>query len=149
MEELELDTNSLYLALVEKILEGCMRTEMEAEWERLQSKDCPEMFTADAVANWFRTYFDNHKKWQEGAWTFQRGIRKSGAQRGCDYIAKFTVAIMLPQTNITSVEKFWLNEQGVMDPGKNIAKSYIKFWFYVNKQRFPNKQSHCCNIRAN
>ena len=39
-EELEMDTDSLYLALAEKELEDCIRPEMKTEWQRLQSKDC-------------------------------------------------------------------------------------------------------------
>ena len=39
-EELEMDTNSLYLALAEKELEDCIRLEMNTEWQRLRSNDC-------------------------------------------------------------------------------------------------------------
>ena len=50
-EELEMDTDSLYLALAEKKkLEDCIRPEMRAEWQRLRSNDCVYGFTADAVA---------------------------------------------------------------------------------------------------
>ena len=52
-EELEMDTNSLYIALAEKELEGSIRPEMRAEWQRLRSTDCVDNFTADAVANFF------------------------------------------------------------------------------------------------
>ena len=52
-EELEMDTNSLYLALAKKELEDCIRPEMRAEGQRLRSKDCIDSFTADAVANLF------------------------------------------------------------------------------------------------
>ena len=52
-EELERDTDSLYLALVEKKLEDCMRPEIRAEWQRLRSNDCVDSFTADDVANFF------------------------------------------------------------------------------------------------
>ena len=52
-EELEMDTDSLYLALAEKELEDCIRSEMRAEWQRMQSNDCVDIFTADAVANFF------------------------------------------------------------------------------------------------
>ena len=52
-EELEMDTDSLYLALAEKELEDCKRPEMRAEWQRLRSNYCVEIFTADAVANFF------------------------------------------------------------------------------------------------
>ena len=34
-EELEMDTDSLYLVLAEKELEGCIRPEMKAEWQWL------------------------------------------------------------------------------------------------------------------
>ena len=54
-EELEMDIDSLYLALAEKELEDCIRPEMRAEWQRLRSKDCVDNFTADAVANLPRT----------------------------------------------------------------------------------------------
>ena len=49
-EELEMGTDSLYLALAEKELEDCIRLEMRAEWQRLRSNDCVDNFTADAVA---------------------------------------------------------------------------------------------------
>ena len=54
-EELEMDTDSLYLALVEKELEDFIRPEMRAEWQKLRSNDCVDSFTADAVANFFLT----------------------------------------------------------------------------------------------
>ena len=63
LEELEMDTDSLYLALAEKELEDCIRPEMRAEWQRLRSNDSVESFTADAVANFFpRTCCVKHKQ---------------------------------------------------------------------------------------
>ena len=52
-KELEMDTDSLYLALAEKELEDCIRLEVRAEWQRLRSNDCAYSFAADAVANFF------------------------------------------------------------------------------------------------
>ena len=52
-EELEMDTDSLYLALAEKELEDCIRPEMRAEWQRLRTNDCVDNFFDDAVANFF------------------------------------------------------------------------------------------------
>ena len=52
-EELEMDTDSLYLALAEKELEDCIKPEMRAEWHRLRSNHCASIFTAEAVANLF------------------------------------------------------------------------------------------------
>ena len=62
-EELEMETDSLSLALAEKELEDCIRTEMRMEWQRLRSNDCVHNFTADAVANFFpRTCCVKHKQ---------------------------------------------------------------------------------------
>ena len=62
-EELKMDTDSLYLALAEKELEDCIRPEMRAEWQRLQSNDCVDSFTADDVAILFpRTCCVKHKQ---------------------------------------------------------------------------------------
>ena len=52
-EELEMDTDSLYLALAEKEMEDCIGPEMRAEWQRLRSNACVDKFTADAIANKF------------------------------------------------------------------------------------------------
>ena len=63
LEELEMDTDSLYLALSEKELEDFIRPEMRTEWQRLRSIDCVDSFTADAVANFFpRTCCVKHKQ---------------------------------------------------------------------------------------
>ena len=66
-EELEIETDSLYLALAKKELENCIRAKRKAEWKRLRLKDCTVCFTADAVGNFFpRMCCDKHRKtWQE------------------------------------------------------------------------------------
>ena len=62
-EELEMDTNSLYLALSEKNLEDVILPEKQAEWDQLRSKDCTDDFTAKAIDNFFpRTCCNVHKK---------------------------------------------------------------------------------------
>ena len=62
-EELEMDTDSLYLALSEEILEDVFVPEKRAEWDQLQSKDCTDNFTANATDNFFsRTCCNVHKK---------------------------------------------------------------------------------------
>ena len=62
-EELEMDTDSLYLALAEKELEDCIRSKMRDEWQRLRSNDCVDSFTADAIVNFFpRTCCVKHKQ---------------------------------------------------------------------------------------
>ena len=49
-DELELDTDSLYLAPAEVELQDCIGPEMRAESQRLRSNDCVHNFFADAVA---------------------------------------------------------------------------------------------------
>ena len=62
-EELELDTDSLNLAVAEKELEDCIKTEMRAEWQKLRLIDCVDSLTADAVAIYFpRTCCVKHKQ---------------------------------------------------------------------------------------
>ena len=63
LEELEMDTNSLYLDLAQKKQEDCIRPDLRVEWQRLRSNDCVDNFTADAVANFFsRTCCVKHKQ---------------------------------------------------------------------------------------
>ena len=39
-EELEMDTDTLYLALAEENLYDCIRLEKKGDWEKLREKDC-------------------------------------------------------------------------------------------------------------
>ena len=65
-EEMEMDTDSLYLALPENDLEDCKRPEIRAEWQRLRSDDFVDSFTADAVANFFpRKCCVKHKQYDK------------------------------------------------------------------------------------
>ena len=62
-EELEIETDSLHLALAEEELEDCIRPEMRAKWQRLRSNDFVDSFTANAVAYLFpRTCCVKHKQ---------------------------------------------------------------------------------------
>ena len=51
--ELEIDTDSLSLALSEKELCDCIREESKAEWGLLRTEDCKDDFTANATTNFF------------------------------------------------------------------------------------------------
>ena len=62
-EELDMDTDSLYLALSEEILEDVILPEERAEWDQLRSKDYTDDFTANATDNFSpRTCCNVHKK---------------------------------------------------------------------------------------
>ena len=63
LEELEKDTDSLYLALSEKELYDCIRQASVVEWELLTEEDFKDDFTANATTNFFpRTCCAEHKK---------------------------------------------------------------------------------------
>ena len=60
-EELEMDTDSLYMALSEKELCDCIREESKAEWGCLRTEDFKDDFTANATTNFFpRTCCTKH-----------------------------------------------------------------------------------------
>ena len=62
-EELEMDTDSLRLALYEKEFNDCIREESTAEWGLFRTEDCKDDFTANATNNFFpRTCRTNHMK---------------------------------------------------------------------------------------
>ena len=62
-EELEMDTDSVYLALSKENLEDVILPGKRAEWEQLRSKDCTDIFTANATDTFFpRTCCNAHKK---------------------------------------------------------------------------------------
>ena len=62
-EELEMDTDSHYLALSEENLEDVILPEKRAERYQLRSRDCTDSFTANATDNYFpRICCNAHKK---------------------------------------------------------------------------------------
>ena len=62
-EELEMDTDSLYLALSDENLEDVILPGKRVEWIQIRSKDCTNNFTANATDNVFpRTCCNGHKK---------------------------------------------------------------------------------------
>ena len=52
-EELEMDTDSLYLASSEKSLADDILPQKRAEWNQLRSEGCTDNFTANATDNFF------------------------------------------------------------------------------------------------
>ena len=104
-EELEMDRDSLYLALAEKELEDCKRFEMRAEWQRLRSNDSVDSFTADAVANFFpRTCCVKHTNN-----TIRESLaylKKSSDVRSCYiYVVRHTAAMISLLINLNLAVK--------------------------------------------
>ena len=53
IEELEMDTDSLYLALAEDNMDDCILPEKKAQWTLIRRNDCRDDFIADADKNFF------------------------------------------------------------------------------------------------
>ena len=79
LEEFEMDTDSLYLALADKELEDCINPKMRAKRQRLRSNDCVVSFTADAVAKFLpRTWCVKQKQHDTRYWPLQRRVQMYG-----------------------------------------------------------------------
>ena len=50
---IEMDTDSLYMALAKDNIDDCVRPEMLDEWKELRLNDCRENFRANSLANFF------------------------------------------------------------------------------------------------
>ena len=62
-DELEMDTDSLYLALAHENLYDCIQPEMRSIWNEIRRDDCTETFRADSTCNFFPgTCCDKHVK---------------------------------------------------------------------------------------
>ena len=110
-EELEMDTDSLYLALAENELEDCIRPEMRAEWQRLRSNDCVDNFTADALANFFpRTSCVNYKQHDNREpGLFKEEFRCTDVRRYYVCVVRYTVAMTSPLINLNLAVKVSTN----------------------------------------
>ena len=65
-EELEMDTDSLHLALAEENLYDCIEPDKRAAWEKMRESDSRDSFKADAKSNLFpRTCCSTHKKYDK------------------------------------------------------------------------------------
>ena len=62
-QELEMDTDSFYLALAEENLYDCIKPDKRAAWEKLRKNDCRDSFKAGAKSNFFpQMCWSTHKK---------------------------------------------------------------------------------------
>ena len=65
-EEMELDTDSPYLALAHDSLEDCIKRDMREVWNNIRKNDCSNTFAADSSNNFFpRTCCSKHIKHDE------------------------------------------------------------------------------------
>ena len=126
-QELEVDADSLYLALAEKELEDCIRPEMRAEWQRLPSNDCVD-FTADAVANILpRTCCVKHKQHDKRSLVFLK--KSSDVRRWYVYVVRYTAAMTSTLINQKVALKVTTNaywNRAATDHQKSIGESWTK-----------------------
>ena len=123
-EELEMDTDSLYLALSEDNLEDIILPEKRNEWEAIRSRDCTDSFTANATGNFFpRTCCSAHKKHDKR----ETGLFKEEFRctKCCACVAKPIVAMIARVTSTNSVgresiKELWKTVE--MDPRQSIEK---------------------------
>ena len=124
-EELEKDTDSLYSASSEEILEDVMLPEKRAEWDQLRSKDCIDNFTANATDNFSP---------ELAVMSTRNMIRLSrvsskkslDVQKSCVCVAKHIVVMISVLTSTSLAAKASIKEHwksvAMVDQCQNIAK---------------------------
>ena len=60
-EELEMGTDSLYLALAYENLYECIKPEMRSIWNEMRSNDCTDFFHANSTSNFFQELVEINK----------------------------------------------------------------------------------------
>ena len=125
-EELEMDTDSLYLALSEENLEDAILPEKRAEWNQLRSKDCTDKFTTNATDNFSPelAVMSTRNMIRESRVSSRKSL---DVQKCCVFVAKH-IAIMisvLTSTNLAakdSIKEYW-KSVAVVVQWQSIAKS--------------------------
>ena len=65
-EELEMETDLLYLALAQEKLYDCIKPDKRVAWKKMRKNDCRDSFKANAKSNFFpRTCCSTHKKYDK------------------------------------------------------------------------------------
>ena len=147
LDELEMDTDSLYLAIAEEETEDCMRPELKTDWEQLRSKHCSDGFTADASGNFSPgIYCYGRKRYKREPGVLKEKFKCTEmlclcSKSYCCYgvtsnefklSSKSFSWHLLEQNNDGPLDKF----RRVLDEKNNIASLNI----------FPHKQSRCCYV---
>ena len=118
-EELEMDTDSFYLALSEQNLEDVILAKKRAEWDQLRSEDCTDNFTAYAKDNFFP-----RNKIRENRDYLKKILE---VQKCCVFLAKPIVATIERVASTDSVAGRSIEELKKtveMDPCQRFAKCY-------------------------
>ena len=91
-EKLEMDTNSLHLALSEENMENVVLSKKRNQWNAMRLRDGTEFFTANAMDRFFpRLCFNTQKNIKNGNQGSSR--KKADVQKCCVYRGKPIVAM--------------------------------------------------------
>ena len=125
-EELEMDTDSLYLPLSEKELDDCIREESKADWELMRTEDCKDDFTASSTTNFFPrtccTQHIKHDKREPGL--FKEEFRCTELLCLCSK----TYCCLDSNSNKYNFSSKSLNKRRLEDCGVALWQSIEKFW---------------------
>ena len=123
-EELDMDTDSLYLTLSEEKLEDVVLPEKRAEWDQLRSKDCTDNFTVNAIHSFFPGTCCNVRKEHDKR---ERGLFKEEFR--CAELLCFwskTYCWYDKQTNKYKFSSRGLNKKTLEDCGDGRMSKYRK-----------------------
>ena len=98
LEEVEMDTYSLYVTPAEKELD-CIQFEIKADWEQMRSKICNNCCTADAVGNYFPQMCCNKDKKLLANESLVFSKRNSGLGKSFVFVMKLTAPGKLSVTS--------------------------------------------------
>ena len=128
-EELEMDTDSLYLALSEENLEDVIVPGKRAKWDQLRSKDCIDNFTANATDNFSPeiAVMSTRNMIRESRVYSKKSL---DVQKCCVSVAKHIVVMISVLTSTSLAAKDSIKEQwksvAMVVQWQSIAKSYKK-----------------------
>ena len=122
--ELETDTDSLYLALLEENLEDIILPEKGNEWEAIRLRDCTDSFTENATGNFFPwtccTAHKKHDKRESGL--FKENF--SCSEMLC--LCSKTYCCYDRMSNKYKFSSKWLNKRTLEDCGDGPMSKYRK-----------------------
>ena len=97
-EELEIDTDSLYLALAEDNLDNCILPEKKAQWTLIRRNDCRDDFIADADKNFFHVHAALFTKSMTNE-NLDYSKKNFAVLKGCACAARRIAAMIVRATN--------------------------------------------------
>ena len=125
-EELEMNTNSFYLALSEENLEDVIVPEKRAKWDQLRSKDCNDNFTANATDIFFRklAVLPTRSMIRESRVSSKKSL---DVQKRCVSVAKHVVVMINRLTSTSLAAKDSIKEY-LKTVAMNQFQNIEKFW---------------------